>query len=49
MLLAREALSKEIIITKDLADKLLDLDVKVYQYFGFYTVNPLLEYEKKRK
>lgn len=49
MLLAREALSKEIIITKDLADKLLLLDLKVYQYFGFYTVNPLIEYEKKIK
>lgn len=49
MLLAREALSKEIIITKDLADMLLGLDFQVYKYFGFYTVNPLVEYEKKRK
>lgn len=49
MLLAREALSKEIVITQDLADKLLTLDIKVYSGFGFYTLNPLTEYKKKRK
>lgn len=49
MLLAREAISKEIVITQDLADKLLTLDIKVYSGFGFYTLNPLTEYKKKRK
>jgi len=49
MLLAREAISKEIVITQDLADQLLTLNIKVYNGFGFYTLNPLTEYKKKRK
>lgn len=49
MLLAREAISKEIVITQDLAEQLLTLDIKVYSGFGFYTLNPLTEYKKKRK
>lgn len=49
MLLAREALSKEIIITKDLADSLSVCNIKVYSGFGFYTINPLKEYKTKRK
>lgn len=49
MLLARESLSKEIIITKDLEDSLLSCDIKVYSGFGFYEITPLKEYKTKRK
>jgi hypothetical protein len=49
MLLAREALSREIVITKDLADTLSTCDIKVYSGFGFYTINPLTEYKTKIK
>lgn len=47
-LLAREAVSLEIILTDDLADELLKAGIKTDKGFGFFTVNPLKEYKRQK-